>query len=177
MVVLMQRAGHATGSVSANIWRGTATSAIESRIRPDGWKECVHLQQAAYRYRAMKVGRGYPAERSDTSHLYRGFTRGVGGQDDFAGCIGNIGVAPDLRGAVYEAFLDGLHQQRFVQALPAVGWNGEGVPEESEAGGDLHTGPKIKRRNLRTAFGDGKPDPGLDIIVWAHGIKDPMSVP
>jgi hypothetical protein len=163
--------------ISANICRGISTSVIESRLRPDGSKECVHLQQAVYRYRAMKAGRGYPAERSDTSHLYRGFTRGVGGQNDFAGCIGNIGVAPDLPGAVYEAFLDGLHQQRFVQALPAMDWNREGVPEEGEAGGYLHTGPKIKRRNPRIAFGDGKPDPGLDIIVWANGIKDPMSVP
>jgi len=124
----------------------------------------------------MKAGPGYPTERSNASCLYHDFTCEAGGPDDFAGRIGNIGVAPDLPGAVYEAFFHRTHQQRLVQAQSAIGWNGEGVPEETSARGDSHINPKIKRRYLRTAFGDGKPDPGLDIIVWANDIEDPMSI-
>src|SRR4051794_14848946 len=150
---------------------------LVARFRPGRWKECVHLQDVAHRYRATKAGPGYPAERSDTGCLYRDFSCDVGGQYDFAGRIMNIGVAPDLPGAVHEAFVHRVHQQRLVQAPPAIGRNGEGAPEETDAGRDLHTDPKIKRRNLRTAFGDGKPDPGLNIIIWPNGIQAPIPPP
>src|SRR3954451_7787891 len=150
---------------------------LVARFRPGGWKECAHLQDVAHRYRTMKAGPGYPAERSDAGCLYRDFSCDVGGQDDFAGRIVDIGVAPDLPGAVHEAFVHRVHQQCLVQASPAIDRNGEGAPEKTVAGRDLHADPKIKRRNLRTAFGDGKPDPGLDIIIWANGVKDPMPAP
>src|SRR4051812_14094306 len=146
-------------------------------IASAGWKKFVHIQYTAHRYCAMKTGPGYPAVRSDTSCLNPDFTCEVGGQNDFAGRIGNIGVAPDLPCAMYEAFLDRVHQQRLVQASSAIGRNGERVPKETDTGGNVHTEPKIKRRNLRTTFGDGKPDPGLDIIVRANRIKDPVSAP
>src|SRR6185437_13816580 len=54
--------------------------------------------------------------------------------------------------------------------------NGEGIPKKTDAGGNLHAEPEIKGRNLRAFFGDGKPDPGLDIIVRADRVKDQMSV-
>src|SRR4051794_39689227 len=105
---------------------------LVARFRPDGWKEGVHLQDVAHRYRAMKAGPGYPPERSDTGCLYRDFSCDVSGQNDLAGRIVDIGVSPNLHGAVYEAFVHRVHQQPLVQAPPAIGRNGEGAPEESD---------------------------------------------
>ena len=109
-------------------------------------EECIHLQHAVHRYRAMKARRGYPAEWPDTCCLYRSFARQVGGPDDFARRVGDVGVAPDPRRAALEAFFHRSQQQRLVQAAPAVSRNGVGVPEETRP----RRGPSCRDQN-RTA--------------------------
>jgi hypothetical protein len=83
-------------------------------------------------------------------------------------------MAPHQFRAMREALIYRPDQERLVQALPTICGNREGVPQETDTGRDLHVDLKIKGRDLRTGIGDGKPDPRLNFIVRANGIKGPM---